>query len=84
MSWQEETQLRDLGEDVIIETCCVRCQYRWLNRPVDLLLRVEHRDVYLDEVARNLVCPRPSCRHVGVKLSLVRNQDTSGFVSGMP
>jgi hypothetical protein len=40
--------------------------------------------VYLDEVAKHLACPRPGCRHVGVRLTLIKNTDTSGFVGGMP
>jgi hypothetical protein len=38
----------------------------------------------MDEVAKNLACPRPGCRHVGVRIVLIKNQDTSGFVGGMP
>jgi hypothetical protein len=56
----------------------------WLQSPVQLLIKVDHRDVHLDEVAKNLACPKHSCRHVGVRLALIKNQDTSGFVGGMP
>ncbi|MBX7198504.1 MAG: hypothetical protein K1X51_03935 [Rhodospirillaceae bacterium] len=51
---------------------------------MQLLIKVEHRNVNLDEVAKNLACPRPHCRHVGVRLALVKGEDTSGFVGGMP
>ena len=84
MSWLHEMALRDLDEGQGLEVVCLRCLYTWIEYPTQLLIRVEHRDVYLDEVASNLSCPRPGCRHVGVRLSLIRLDDTSGFVGGMP
>ena len=84
MSWLHDMQLRDLGDGEAIEATCIRCLHVWIQSPVQLLLKVDHRDVYLDEVAANLACPRSGCRHVGVRLTLVRTDDTSGFVGGMP
>ena len=84
MTWLDDTALRDLDDDVFIEATCLRCLHVWLQSPVQLLLKVDHRDVRLDEVARNLACPRPGCRHVGVRLSLIKRENTSGFVGGMP
>jgi len=84
VSWLEDTRLRDLEDDVLVECTCLRCTHMWLQSPLQLLLRVDHRDVWLDEVAKNLACPRPKCRHTGVRLTLIRNEDTSGFVGGMP
>ena len=84
MSWLEDMALRDLDDTTVIEATCVRCLHVWLQSPVQLLLKVDHRDVQLDEVAKNLACPRRDCRHVGVRLSLIKKEDTSGFVGGMP
>ena len=84
MTWQEDTSLRDLDDSVIIESTCIRCLHVWLQSPVQLLLKVLHRDVRLDEVARHLSCPKPGCRHVGVNLTITNNEDTSSFVGGMP
>lgn len=84
MSWQEDTALRDLDDGTVIEATCMRCLHVWLQSPLQLLLKVDHRNVYLDEVAKNLPCPRSGCRHVGVRITLVKNQETSGFVGGMP
>jgi hypothetical protein len=44
---------------------------------------VERRDVHLDEVAKHLARPRPGIRHAGVCLTLIKNEETSGFVGGM-
>jgi hypothetical protein len=62
----------------------MRCLHVWLQSPVQLLIKVVHRDVRLDEVAKNLACPKSGCRHVGTKLNLIKNEETSGFVGGMP
>jgi len=84
VTWLEDTALRDLDDGVIIEATCIRCLDVWMQSPVQLLLKVVHRDVRLDEVAKHLSCPRQGCRHVGVRLTLIKNEDTSGFVGGMP
>jgi hypothetical protein len=84
VTWLEDLALRDLDDSVLIEATCLRCLHAWLQSPVQLLLKVDHRDVRLDEVAKNLACPRPGCRHAGVRLILIRNEDSSGFVGGMP
>ena len=84
MTWQEDTALRDLDDTTVIESTCIRCLHTWLQSPVQLQIKVDHKNVYLDEVAKHLACPRPGCRHVGVRLTLIKNQDTSGFVGGMP
>lgn len=84
MNWREDMALRDLDDGVVLEATCLRCLYVWFQSPVQLLIKVDHRDVRLDEVAKNLACPRPDCRHVGVRLALIKNEDTSGFVGGMP
>ena len=84
MTWLEDMSLRDLDDGVLIESTCLRCRHTWLQSPTQLLLKVDHRDVRLDEAARHLACPRPGCRHVGVRLALVHEEDSSGFVGGMP
>ena len=84
MTWLEDMALRDLDDTVLIEATCMRCLHVWLQSPVHLLLKVDHRDVRLDEVAKNLACPKHSCLHVGVRLSLIKKEPTSGFVGGMP
>lgn len=84
MSWQEDMRLRDLDDNTVIEATCIRCRYMWLQSPVQLLIKVDHRDVYMDEVAKSLACPRPNCRHVGARIALIRHEETSGFVGGMP
>src|SRR5581483_10658617 len=80
VTWLEDTNLRDLDDSVLIEATCMRCLHVWLQSPVQLLIKVDHRDVHMDEVAKNLACPAWKCRHVGARLTLINNEDTSGFV----
>ncbi len=84
MSWLTDTHLRDLDEGRVIEATCLKCSHTWRQSPVQLLLKVDHRDVRLDEVARNLACVRWGCRHVGVRLAVLGGGETSSFVGGMP
>jgi hypothetical protein len=84
VTWLEDTSLRDLDDSTLIEATCLRCLHTWLQSPVQLLIKVSHRDVRLDEVARHLACPAWKCSHVGARLTLIKNEDTSGFVGGMP
>jgi len=84
VSWLEDTVLRDLDDSMIIETTCLKCLHTWLQSPVQLLLKVDHRDIHLDEVQTHLKCTRSGCHHTGVRLTLLRREDVSGFVGGMP
>ena len=84
MSFLDDVVLRDIDDSELIEATCLKCQHTWLQSPVQVLLKVDHRDVTLAEVAKDIACPRPHCGHAGARITLVRNEDTSGFVGGMP
>lgn len=84
MGWQEDMALRDLDDTMLIEARCLKCQHTWLESPTRLLRQAAHLDVRLNEVADHLACERPGCRHVGTKVMLIQDKDTSGFVGGMP
>ena len=51
MSWLTDMRLKDLDESQFLEATCIRCLHTWLQSPTHLLIKVAHRDVYLDEVA---------------------------------
>lgn len=84
MTFLDEIRLRDLDDSELIEATCIKCGHVWNQSPIQLLLKVDHRDVSLNEVASDLACTRYKCRHVGVRITLIRNEDTYGFVGGMP
>jgi len=78
-----DTSLRDLNDSVIVEATCIRYLHIWRQSPVQLLLKVIHRDVHLDEIAKNPACPKSGRRHVDVRLTLIKSEETSGFVGGI-
>jgi len=84
VSWLDDTRLRDLGDKHIVEAMCLKCGFSWRQTPVELLLKVDHRDVKMSKVAKELACRKYKCKHVGVRLAILRNHETCGFVGGMP
>jgi hypothetical protein len=82
VTWLEDTSLRDFDDSVTIQATCLRCLHGWLQSLVQLLIKVDHRDVHLDEVAKTLARLKMGCRHVRARLTLIKNEDTSGFVGG--
>lgn len=84
MSWLADTYLRDLDDSSLIEATCLQCAHTWLQSPAQLLLKAEHRNVRLNEVARGIVCTRFGCHALGARITVLRNEETSGFVGGMP
>ena len=84
MSWQDDLRLRDIDDESVIETTCLQCGHTWKQTPVQLMLKVDHRDVTMAEVAKHLACQRFKCRFVGTRLKVYRNRPSSGFVAGMP
>ena len=84
MSFLDDITLRDLDDTELIEATCIKCLHTWTQSPLQLLLKVDHRDVTLGEVAKDIRCARPHCGYAGARITLVRNEDTSGFVGGMP
>lgn len=84
MSWLDELRLRDIDNESVIEATCIQCGHAWKQTPVQLMLKVDHRDVTMAEVAKHLACQRYKCRWVGARLKLLRKRPSSGFVGGMP
>ena len=85
MAWQDDLSLRDLDDSQRIEAVCLGCRHTRQMTPVQLMLQPEmHRDARISEAAAVVTCQRPGCRHIGVRLTLLRQDDVSSFVSGMP
>lgn len=84
MSWQDDLHLRDIDDTSVIEATCLQCGHTWKQSPVQLMLKVDHRDVTIAEVAKHLACQRFKCRFVGARLMVLRKRSSSGFVAGMP
>ena len=82
MNWKRELQLRDIDTAQLIEASCKRCGHtHYLDAPV-LLSRPELQFIYIDELERMTVCKARHCNG-SVRLALVHDRDTEGFVGGL-
>lgn len=84
MTWMDELRLRDISDGQVIEATCRKCRHSWKLTPVQLMLNSEHRDQRISEAAAALRCRRFGCGNIGARLTVLRDDDLSSFVSGMP
>ena len=83
MSWKSELQLSDLEPETELEITCRRCRLtRYERQAVIAQRKPELRHARLDEVERALHCAGRHCRGA-VRLSLMHDDKTEGFVGGM-
>ena len=84
MTWLEDMSLRDLDDSVIIEATCMRCLMSGCKARSSFLLKGRSPRRTPRRSSQKPCLPETGCRHVGVRLTLIKNEDTSGFVGGMP
>ncbi len=83
MNWKTDLKLADLDAATAIEVVCKRCGLSRYEIQAQLLNEhPEFRDVYLDEVEYSLHCSDRFCKG-GVRISLIHDDKTEGFVGGM-
>lgn len=82
MNWRSELQIIDFGEGQMLEVTCRRCGHTRYESTVELSQRPGLEFAYLDEVERALTCHRQACRGE-VRIAIVADDDTEGFVGGL-
>lgn len=82
MNWKSELQLRDMAEGQRIEATCRRCGHTHYVDAAALLCLPEMQFIYFDELERMTVCRARRCGG-SVRLALVHDRDTEGFVGGL-
>ena len=83
MSWKSELQLSDLDPETELEITCKQCQLTRYERQAAIALQQPAlRRAKLDEVEQALRCAGRFCRGP-VRLSLIHDDKTEGFVGGM-
>ena len=82
MNWKTDLQLRDLDVRQKIEATCKSCGYTWYLDARTILSRPELEFIYIDELERMSVCRARHCEGA-VRLALVHDGETEGFVGGM-
>ena len=84
MTWKHEIQLRDLDAQQSIEVTCRRCGRTYYEQASALLKQGDAMHyVYLNEMEKRLACKYRGC-HGPVRITLMDNTETEGFVGGLP
>lgn len=82
MSWKTDLKLSDLGDPDPVEVTCRRCGQTRTETAAALMRQPGLEDAYLDEVERALKCASRTC-HGPVRITLIHDGKTEGFVGGM-
>lgn len=82
MNWKRELQLRDIDPDQHLEATCKRCGHTHYVDTAALMRQPGMQFNYMDELERMTLC---KARHCGgaIRLALVHDRDTEGFVGGL-
>ncbi len=82
MNWKKELKVSDLSPDDLLEVICKKCgNGRYLTQSQLLAMR-GMRHAYIDEVEKGLECHLRYCKGP-VRVSLIHDDKTEGFVGGM-
>ncbi len=82
MNWKTELQLRDLDPKQRIEATCKSCGHTYYIDARTMLIQPELQFIYMDELERMSICRARHCNGL-VRLALVHDGETEGFVGGM-
>lgn len=79
MNWKTDLRADDLGCDVRLELTCKKCgAVRFLSAET-ILARRNGSQLYLDQVEARSRCRQRGCNGP-MRMALIRNGETSGFV----
>ncbi len=82
MNWKTDLKLSDLDGAAPVEISCRVCGQTRTESATALMRRAELAQAYLDEVERALKCASRTC-HGPVRIALIHDGKTEGFVGGM-
>ncbi len=82
MNWKTDLKLSDLDPGGRIEATCKKCGHSHYEQVTQLLLQPNMKQTYLDETERLLRCANRFCRGP-VRIALIHDDKTEGFVGGM-
>ena len=82
MGWKQDLQIRDLADNQRLEATCRRCgSVHYIDLP-RLQAEASLAFLYLDQLEEQTPCRARGCRGQ-VRLSLIFDGDTKGFVGGL-
>lgn len=83
MNWKKDLKLSDLDAGARLEIVCIKCEKSRYETKEQLSKMPGMKKAYIDEFEKALRCKDRFC--LGhVRVSLVYNDKTEGFVGGMP
>jgi hypothetical protein len=82
MNWKTDLKLSDLYDTAPVEVTCRRCGQTRTETAEALMRHAGLEQACLDEVERALKCAGRSC-HGPVRIALIHDGKTEGFVGGM-
>ncbi len=82
MNWKHDMKLSDLDPGTPLEVVCKRCGLSRYEKQSELLQNKALKQAYLDEVEAALKCRNRHCKG-SVRISLIYDDKTEGFVGGM-
>lgn len=82
MTWKADLKLADLDAATRVELTCKRCGLTRCTPAGELMQREDLTQAYLDEIERALRCGDRFCKGP-VRLALIHDGKTEGFVGGM-
>jgi hypothetical protein len=82
VSWKTDLKLSDLEANIRIEVTCRKCGLGHYEQVAQVLARPGMKHAYLDEAERLLRCANRFC-HGPVRIALIHDDKTEGFVGGM-
>ena len=82
MNWKTDLQLADFDPETSFEITCKVCNLTRYEEQAQLIMKPGMAQAFLDEVEAGLRCPNRFCRG-RVRLSLIHDDKTEGFVGGM-
>lgn len=83
MNWKKELKLSDLDPGTRLEIVCRRCGISRYESKEQLSEMPGMQRAYIDEIEKALRCNSRFCRCPLVRVSLIYDDKTEGFVGGM-
>jgi len=82
LNWKQDLKLSDLDDGTKLEIVCKRCEIVRYETKEELSRMPGMKKAYIDEVEKALRCNSRFCRG-HVRVSLIYDDKTEGFVGGM-
>jgi hypothetical protein len=82
VNWKRDLKISDLDPATKLEVVCKKCKHTRYESAADLSRMPGMKNAYIDEVEKALECKSRFCRG-SVRVSLIYDDKTEGFVGGM-